>query len=87
MDNKNIRITGFMSVFESKLEKLIKKIKSEYEKPKKDRNKSNLKKFAQEAKELKKLIKQCREQEGSQSVCCPKCKHEFELAKNKNKRS
>ena len=72
-------ITGFMTVFQGKLEKLIKKIEAEYEKPKKERNKEALKKLAREAKGLKKLVKQCREQEGIKSTCCPKCGCEFDI--------
>lgn len=74
-----VLITGFMEVFQQKLGKLIKRIEKEYEKPKKDRNKDSLKSMAREAKQLRKLIKQCKEQEGFRSTCCPKCGHEFEL--------
>jgi len=79
MKEKEVLITGFMTVFQGKLEKLIKKIEAEYEKPKKERNKENLKNMAKEAKQLRKLIKKCREQEGVKSTCCPKCGHDFHV--------
>lgn len=63
--------TGFVPVFEEKLKKLIKKIEKEYELPKEKRNKDFLKRLAKEAKGLKKLIKDCREEMGTQ--CCPHC--------------
>ena len=72
-------ITGFMTVFQGKLDKLIKRIQDEYKKPKSERNKDSLKSLAREAKDLRKLIKKCREQEGVQSTCCPKCGCEFEI--------
>lgn len=77
--SEKVLITGFMGVFQQKLDKLIKRIEKEYEKPKKERNKDSLKSMAKEAKNLRKLIKKCREQEGFKSTCCPKCGCEFEL--------
>ena len=67
--------TGFLEVFEQKLKRLIKKIETELEKPKKDRNKSFLKNTVREAKTLKDLVKECRKQKGV--GCCPKCGHEM----------
>ena len=67
--------TGFLEVFEQKLKKLIKKIETELEKPKKDRNKSFLKNTIREAKTLKDLVKECRRQKGV--GCCPNCGHEI----------
>ena len=84
MSSNKQMITGFMTVFEGKLDKLIVRIKAEYEKPKSERNKEGLKKLAREAKDLRKLIKQCRTQEGSQSTCCPSCGCEFEIKEIKN---
>ena len=72
-------ITGFMTVFQGKLDRLIKRIQDEYKKPKSERNKDSLKSLAREAKDLRKLIKKCREQEGIRSTCCPKCGCEFEV--------
>lgn len=83
MSDKKIPITGFITVFEVKLDKLIKRIKTEYNKPKSERNKEGLKRLAQEAKSLRKLIKQGHNQESLIKVCCPECKHEFELDKKK----
>lgn len=77
-ESEEIKITGFMSVFEQKLDKLIGKIKKEYEKPKKERDKESLKSLAQEAKHLRKLVRKCKEKEGIAICCCPKCGHEFE---------
>lgn len=67
--------TGFLEVFEQKLKRLIKKIETELEKPKKDRNKSFLKNTIREAKTLKDLVKECRRQKGV--GCCPNCGHEI----------
>lgn len=77
MSNKDAKITSFGSVFEQKLDKLIQRIKSEYKKPKSERNKENLKKFAKEAKEMRKLVKECKPDR--QNVCCPNCGHEFKI--------
>ena len=67
--------TGMMPVFEEKLKKLLKKIESEYEKPKAERNKAFLKRTAKEAKALRKLLKECKEQMGT--ACCPHCGEEL----------
>lgn len=77
MSDNDIKIKGFTSVFEQKLNKLINRIKNEYKKPKSERNKENLKRMAREAKDLRKLIKQCRSDK--EDICCPKCGHKFEL--------
>jgi|AntAceMinimDraft_13_1070369.scaffolds.fasta_scaffold26354_6 ubiquitin len=70
----NVKLnTGFLSVFEQKLKKLIKKIDEELKKPKKDRNKNLLKTTLREAKDLKILVKECRKQNGV--GCCPNCGH------------
>lgn len=73
-----IKITGFLGVFEGRLDKLISKIKKEYEKPKSERNKENLKEFAREAKKLKKLVSSMQD-EIAQICTCPKCGHEFKV--------
>lgn len=73
-----VKVTGFLSVFESKLEKLIDKIKAEYEKPKKERDRDNLKALAKEAKKLRKLVNEMRN-EIKQSCTCPACGHRFIL--------
>ena len=72
--------TGFLPVFEQKLDKLISKIKEEYQKPKAERNKSNLKQLAQEAKKLRKLVKELQDEVGNE-VCCPNCGHVFKPTK------
>lgn len=64
-------------VFEEKFKKLLKNIEKEYEKPKDERNKRWLKNMAKEAKGLRKLLKECREEMGTQ--CCPKCGHEIDI--------
>ena len=74
MSNRSLN-TGFLEVFEQKLEKLIKKIKVELSIPKKDRDKKSLKYLIGEAKSLKSLVKECRKQKGSS--CCPNCGHTF----------
>jgi hypothetical protein len=68
-------ITSFSAVFESKLEKLIKRIKKEVELPKEKRNKTALKKMVKEAKELRKLIRQFNS--NREKVCCPNCECHF----------
>ena len=68
--------TAFLGVFDQKLKRLIKKIQSELEKPKKDRNKVFLKNTIREARSLRNLIKKCRKQKGI--GCCPNCGHELE---------
>jgi len=73
-----IKVTGFLSVFESRLEKLIGKIKDEYKKPKSERDKSNLKALAKEGKQLKKLVEEMRE-ETAPKCKCPACGHTFKL--------
>lgn len=63
--------TSMVPVFEEKFKKLVKKIESEYEKPKSERNKDFLKRTAREAKALRKLLRECKKQMGS--ACCPHC--------------
>lgn len=75
-EDDDVKITGFLGVFESKLERLIKKIRAEYDKPKQERNKQNLKALAREAKSLRKLVKKCKTKE---CICCPNCGHNIEL--------
>lgn len=70
-----IKSTAFIPVFEAKFERLVKDIRSEYKKPKNERNKGNMKKWSQEAKSLRKLFRECKEQMGSQ--CCPHCGKEI----------
>lgn len=67
--------TAFIPVFEQKFKRLLKDIEKEYQKPKAERNKGWLKNMAKEARGLRKLLKQCREEMGTQ--CCPKCGHEL----------
>ena len=68
--------TGFLPVFEQKLDKLIGKIKDEYKKPREERNKASLKKMAREAKSLRSLVREMQAEVGSE-VCCPQCGHKF----------
>ena len=69
--------TGMIPVFEEKLNKLLKKIEKQYELPKEERDRNFLKRMAREAKDLRKLLKQCRQEMGTQ--CCPKCGHEMDM--------
>lgn len=69
--------TGMMPVFEEKFKKLLKKIEQEYKKPKAERNKDFMKTAAKEAKALRKLLKECREEMGTQ--CCPNCGCEINI--------
>lgn len=73
-----VKTTAFLSVFEDKLNKLYKKIKAEYEKPKAERNKTALKDMAKEAKRLKKLVVEMQE-ETAQECTCPACGTKFKL--------
>ena len=74
--SKKVKVTGFLSVFEDKLDKLITKIKKEYDKPKSERNKENLKILAKEAKRLRKLVNDMNDDIDSQCTC-PNCGHKF----------
>lgn len=71
-----VKVTGFLSVFESKLDRLIEKIKDEYQKPKAERDKTSLKSMAKEAKKLRKLVKEMQETT-SVKTTCPNCGHKF----------
>ena len=72
------KVTGFLGIFEDKLEKLIRKIKDEYKKPKADRNKQNLKNMAKEAKRLRKLLVKYKDDMANTCIC-PHCGEKFEL--------
>jgi len=72
------KVTGFLSVFEAKLDKLLGKIKAEYEKPKAERNKSSLKDMAKEAKKMRKLVNELKA-EVRVECNCPACGHKFKL--------
>lgn len=63
--------TGMIHVFEEKFKKLLKKIEKEYDKPKAERDKDFLKRMSREAKQLRKLLRDCREEMGTN--CCPHC--------------
>ena len=63
-------VPNYLEVFEGRLKELIKKIKREYEKSKKDRSTHNLKAYIKEAKKLKSMLKEARE---DHSVKCPHC--------------
>lgn len=67
--------TGMIPVFEEKLQKLLKSIEKEYEKPKSERNKNFIKNCASDAKKLRKLLKKCKEEMGG--ACCPHCGEEI----------
>ncbi len=70
------KVTGFLGVFEDKLDKLYHHIKLEYEKPREERNKENLKALAKEAKKLKKLVADTQGNDSAKCTC-PSCGHKF----------
>ncbi len=72
------KITGFLGVFEDRLDSLISKIKEEYKKPKAERNKVALKSLAKEAKNLRKLVNELQE-DASTKCQCPNCGHTFKV--------
>jgi hypothetical protein len=76
-DKSKVKTTAFASVFQQKLDKLIDRIKTEYKKPKAERDKASLKRMAKEAKELRDLLKECNVT--MKEVECPKCGHEFKV--------
>lgn len=66
----NQTITGFISIFEAKINKQKERIKEELDKPKKERNRHALKVLLKETNELKKRIKKAKKQS---STKCPHC--------------
>lgn len=79
VNDPDVKITAFLSVFETKLEKLIKRIRNDLEKKKKGQkiDTKQLKNTIAEAKNLKKHVKKMRSKEGIYSVtveiACPHC--------------
>jgi len=72
------KITSFLAVFESKLEKNISNIKKELDKPKEERNKKALKSLLKEAKHMRKLVNELQDQEAKECIC-PNCSHKFKI--------
>jgi uncharacterized ferredoxin-like protein len=68
-------ITGFIEVFEDKLDKLKKTIKKELNKDKKEWNRDMLKRLLREAKDLKHIVKDAKKSKQSK-ITCPNCGHE-----------
>ena len=75
---KKHRITGFLNVFETKVDNARKRIKQELEKPKEERNKKFLKQLLKEAKDLRNLVREMKE-DHKVEVTCPHCEKSFEL--------
>lgn len=63
-------VPNYLEVFDGRLKELKKKIKKEYDKPKKDRSKSRLKAYVTEAKSLKHMLKDAKE---DHAFKCPHC--------------
>ena len=63
-------ITGFISIFEKKLEKQKERIKAELDKPKKERNRDVLKSMLKETKTLQKRLREVKEHTAQR---CPHC--------------
>lgn len=64
--------TGFYGVFDEKLKKLRKELKTELERAKTDRRKEWIQKQIKEAKSLRDLLKQMDKHMGKQNAC-PHC--------------
>jgi len=67
-------IPNFLSVFEHKLERLKKQIKTELAKPKRERHRAQLKDMLNNAKTLKHAVHKVRKQ---QTKLCPHCGREI----------
>ena len=63
-------ITSYLSIFEDKLKRTIKRIEKELSKAKKERNRATLKNELKIAKSLKKTVHQLRKET---ALCCPHC--------------
>lgn len=77
-----IKTTAFIPVFEEKLARLKRDLKSELGKAKSDRRKYVMKSLIKEAKGIQKLVKQCTPED--ECVCCPNCGFELEKKSKKN---
>lgn len=66
---KDDGISAYLPVFNEKLQRIKKVIKSELDKPKKDRSKNQLRKLLAEAKKLQNIVNQF----GTKSSTCPHC--------------
>ena len=63
-------VPNYIEVFDGRLKELKRKIKKEYDKPKKDRSKHKIKAYVKEAKSLKRMLKDAKE---DHSIKCPHC--------------
>jgi hypothetical protein len=72
-------ISGFMNVFEDRLNKLTGRIRKELEKPKKDRDRDALKAMVKDAKELQKLVRRWEEKQDDVKITCPCCNKSFKM--------
>ena len=67
-------ITTYLGVFDDKLKHIIKRIKRELEKSKKDRDRETLKTYLREARDLKKSLKKLKKEA---ATTCPHCGKEL----------
>lgn len=63
-------ILSFLNIFDRKLDDLRKRIKKEFEKPKKERSKQELKRLLHDARKLRHAIKDAKK---GTSKKCPHC--------------
>lgn len=63
-------ITGFIGIFEKKLESQKERIKAELDKPKKERNRHTLKVMLKETKQLQRRLREVKEHSAQR---CPHC--------------
>lgn len=62
-------VPNFLEVFEGRIKNLLKHIKAEYDKPKKDRSRAKLKKFIGEARAMRAAVQEAKQEH------TPKCPH------------
>ena len=68
MSKDEVFMTGFLPIFEDKLERIKKNLKKELERAKSDRRKDFIKKELKEAKELRNLLRKA-----VKKAVCPHC--------------
>lgn len=74
MGHNGKHLTGFIEIFESRVEDTKKKLKHELEKKKSDRNRNTIKFCLHEIKRIRKTIKAARKEH---AVNCPHCGEEL----------
>jgi sugar-specific transcriptional regulator TrmB len=70
-------LTSFYSVFEQKLKNQKIQLKEELAKAKSDRRKACMKQQIAEAKDMRNHLREMKAHMKPETVCCPKCGHEF----------